>query len=64
MFMPVGKNTLIYIPIVRHNNSTQMEATIEQPSSSPQIRVIRYGAIFIAAMMVVWFFIAWYDSRH
>ena len=63
MFMPVGKNTFIYIPMVR-NHSNQTEAVVEQPSSSAQIRVIRYGAIFIAAMMVIVLFIAWYDSRH
>lgn len=63
MFMPVGKNTFIYIPMVR-NHSNQTEAVVEQPLSLAQIRVIRYGAIFIAAMMVIWLFIAWYDSRH
>ena len=63
MFMPIGKNTFIYVPMVR-NHSNQTEAVVEQPLSPSQVRVIRYRAFFIAAMMVVWFLIAWYDSRH
>lgn len=63
MFMPVGRNTFIYIPTVRHRKQ-QTEALVEQPISPAKIRVVRYGMLFITAMIAIGLLIAWYDSRH
>ena len=62
MFMQIGNNTLIFIPMVRRNQQT--ESTVRQPVTQTEIRIIRYGTLFISILIIIGVLISWYDSTH
>ena len=62
MFVPIGRNTLIFIPMVRRTQQTK--ATVRQPVTQTEIRIIRYGTLFISILIIIGALISWYDSTH
>ena len=63
MFVPVGRNTLIFIPMVRHHNQNT-ETSVKQPPNQTNSVIIEYGAAFVAVLMFIAILIGWYDSTH
>lgn len=62
MFIPIGRNTLIFIPMTRSHQKT--EQLVGKPMSQTEARIVGYGTIFVLTLIVIGALISWYDSRH
>ena len=63
MFMQIGNNTFIFIPMVRHHNQNT-ETSVKQPPDQTNSIIIEYGAAFVVILMFIAILIGWYDSTH
>ena len=63
MFVPIGRNTLIFIPMVRNHQKTE-QLVGSKPMSQTEAKIVGYGIIFVLTLIVIGALISWYDSRH